>query len=343
MTVTRNGDWGLLDYTPLADLVERTDNALEALGLFEPIFGQTTTAEMERVTEGSDAIPAKERGGDRNYAGTESARKEFFAIPFFPLDKLAKASDIQDFREYGTADTPATVNTRVERNIKRIRQSHDKLRRVAMYTALKGNTYAGGLTGSQYDKNFAAVWGVAGDVFTGGIDFTNLTADPALYVEKNCREHITAQAQDDAGAYQVVALVGSGFFNAFVTHPLVEAAYSQYVSEQEPLRKRLGADGNENAVGRIFSHKGTTYIEDVSGQIDRDDAYVLPVGIDMFFIQYAPADTLDLANSVAEEMYIFMTTDHRKSTIETETSFQVINTRPELVCLLTGNTLPAEA
>ena len=47
MTIARDGKNGLLDYTPLTALVERTDNALETLGLFEEFYGQTTTAEVE--------------------------------------------------------------------------------------------------------------------------------------------------------------------------------------------------------------------------------------------------------------------------------------------------------
>lgn len=340
MTIARDGKNGLLDYTPLTALVERTDNALEKLGLFEEFFGQTTTAEVERVTLGSDSIEAKERGGERNHAGDEQSQIEYFRIPFFPLDKVAKPSDVQDFREYGEADAPASVEKRVERNIGRIRKSHDFLRRAAMYEALKGNTYASGLAGSQYIVNFATKWGVTGDVFTGGIDFTNAAADPALYVEKNCREHIIDKAQDDSSAFEVIALCGSGFFNSMIHHPLVQAAYSQYSSGQEMLRERLGG----SVVGRIFEHKGVTYIEDVSKQIARGDAYILPQGIaDMFQLHYAPADTLEHANTVAEPLYLFMEEDRRKVILESETSLVAIVTRPELICNLTSNTLLADA
>jgi hypothetical protein len=340
MTIARDGKNGLLDYTPLTALVERTDNALETLGLFEEFYGQTTTAEVERVTLGSDTIEAKERGGDRNYASDEQSQIEFFRVPFFPLDKLAKPADVQDFREYGEADTPATVEKRVERNIARIRKSHDFLRRTAMYTALKGNTYAQGLAGSQYIKNFATVFNVAADVFTGGIDFTAAASDPALFVEKNCREHIIDKSQNNAGSIEIVALCGSGFFNSMIHHPLVQAAYSQYMSSQELLRERLGG----NVVGRAFEHKGVIYVEDVSKQIARGDAYILPRGIDdLFQIHYAPADTLEHANTTASDMYIFMEEDRRKVTVETETSFVCVCTRPELVCNLTANTLLPDA
>lgn len=343
MTIARNGQWEVLDYTPLADLIERTDNALEAMGLFETFHGTTTTAEVERITLGSDEINATQRGGERNFAGTETSQIENFRIPFFSLDKIAKAAEVQDFREYGTPNTPASVEKRVERNLTRIAKSHDFNRREAMYTCLKGNTYAKGLSGSQFIKNYATVWDVTGDVVTSAIDFTSATSDPALKLEKVGREHIIAQAQDNAGSYTVVVLCGSGFFNSIVNHPLVQAAYDQYASSQEPLRKRL-APSNGDAVGRVFEHKGIQYAEDVSGQIARDDAYMFPKGIqDMFQIHYAPSDTLDGANEIAEEMYIFLEQDRRVAKVETETSFVCVLTRPELIITLTGNTLLPDA
>ena len=340
MTIARNGQFEVLDYTSLVPLIERTDNALEAMGLFESFFGQTLTAEVERVTLGSDTILAKSRAGDRNYADQETAQLEFFRIPFFPLDKMAKASDVQDFREYSTANTPATVERRVERNLTRIGKSHDFLRREAMYTCLKGTTFAPGLASSQYVKVFKDVWDVASDVVVTSIDFTVSTSDPALKLEKVGREHIIAQAQDDAGAYSVSVLCGSGFFNSIVNHPLVQAAYDQYASSQEPLRQRLGGD----IVGRVFEHKGISYVEDISGQIARDDAYMFPMGIqDMFQIHYAPANTLEHANTVAESMYIFLEQDRRAATVQTETSFVCINQRPELVIEISSNTLLPDA
>ena len=324
MTIARNGSWEVLDYTPLASLIERTDNALETMGLFEAFYGTTTSAEVERMTLGSDVIKAQVRSGERNFAGTETSQIENFRIPFFPLDKLAKASEIQDFREYGTSDTPASVETRVERNLVRINKSHDFLRRAAMYECLKGNTYANGLAGSQFIKNYATVFGVTETSFS--VDFTVATSDPALKLEKEGREVIIAKAQDDAGSYSVVVLCGSG--------------YDQYASSQEPLRQRLGGD----VVGRVFDHKGIIYVEDISGQIARGDAYMFPKGImDMFQIHYAPANTLEHANTVAEEMYIFLETNRRAATIETETSFVCVNTRAELVIKITGNTLLPDA
>lgn len=339
MTIARKGDWEVLEFHDVAELVPRTDNALEKLGLFESFYGVATTIEIERVEQGYDVMKATERGGDRNYAGQENARLEYFRAPLFTLDKMTKPHEIQDFREYGATDVPATVESRVERNVGRIMKSHDFLKRKIMYTALKGSTYAEGLTGSQYIKNFATVWDVASDVFSDTYNF-NTGTNPALFIETNVRQHITDLAKDNASSYRLVALCGSGFFNSLTNHPSVQGAFDAYPSAQEPLRNRLGGD----TVGQIFEYKGVTYIEDISGEIGYADAYFIPMGIaDMFQLHYAPADTIAEANSVAREAYIWLDESRRAATIESETSVVAVNTRPELVASLLNCTLLAEA
>ena len=51
----------------------------------------------------------------------------------------------------------------------------------------------------------------------------------------------------------------------------------------------------------------------------------------MFGMAYAPADTIDHANKTAEEVYMFMKSDYRSETIESETSFVCHISRPELI------------
>tara|TARA_R110000851_G_scaffold151683_3_gene293001 strand:+ start:49 stop:1056 length:1008 start_codon:yes stop_codon:yes gene_type:complete len=333
MATTRKGDFEVLDFTPLVQLVPRTPKLITDLGLFsDASFGVSTVAQVERVTEGTDDMVAKPRGADRNFAGRENAIVRNFNVPFFPLDTKFTAKDIQDLRAYGTSDTPQTIEDRVMRTMARIERSHVTLKEKAFYAAIKGDSYSPSWTQGQYD--YATEFGVTGSVTTSNVNFTTLTVDPRATVEANARAHIIDQAQDNADSYQVIALCGRQWFSALVAHPLVVDSYSQYPSDQEPLRKRLGG----NLINRSFETDGVTYIEDISGQIATGDAYIMPLGIsDMFQLHYAPADTIADANTEAEAMYVFMVSDgHRTETIETETSMIAVNTRSELVVKSTG-------
>lgn len=334
MATARKGDFEVLDFTPLVELVPRTPKLIKDLGLFgDTSFGETTVAQVERVLEGQDAIDAMSRGADRNFAGRESAIVRNFNVPFFPLDSKITPKDIQDLRAYGTENTPESVENRVMRTMGRIERSHANLLEKAFYTAIKGDSHSPNWTQGQYD--YATEFGVTGDVTTANVNFTTLTVDPRETLEADARAHIIDKAQDNKDSYQLIALVGRGYFTALITHPLVVDAYNAYASDSEPLRRRLGG----NLINRSFETKGITYIEDISGEIATLDAYIMPMGIaDMFQLHYAPADTIDAANTTAQSMYVFLLSDnHRVSTIETETSFIAVNTRPELVVKSTGS------
>lgn len=333
MTTARKGDFEVLDFTSLVELTPRTPKLITSLGLFsDAMYGETTTAQVERVQEGVDAISAKPRGADRNFAGRESAIVRNFNVPFFPLDSKFTAKEIQDMRAYGTTDTPQSVEDRVMRTMNRIERSHALVKEKAFYAAIKGNSYSPDWTQGQY--NYANEFGVAASVTTADVDFTDLLVDPREVLEKDARAHIIDKAQDNKDAYQVIALVGRQYFSALIQHPLVVDAYNSYASDSEPLRKRLGG----NLINRSWESKGITYIEDISGEIATGDAWVIPMGIsDMFQLHYSPADTIADANDTAQEMYVFMVSDgHRTETVETETSMIAVNTRRELVVQSTG-------
>jgi hypothetical protein len=272
MTTARKGDFEVLDFTSLVELTPRTPKLITDLGLFsDASFGETTVAQVERVQEGVDAIDAKPRGADRNFAGRESGIVRNFNVPFFPLDTKFTAKDIQDLRAYGTSDTPQSVEDRVMRTMGRIERSHALVKEKAFYAAIKGDSFSPNWTQGQYD--YATEFGVTGSVTTAPVDFTDLLTDPRETLETGARAHIIDNAQDNADAYQVIALVGRQYFSALISHPLVVDAYNGYASDSEPLRKRLGG----NLINRSFETKGITYIEDISGQIATGDCYVMPM------------------------------------------------------------------
>jgi hypothetical protein len=329
---TRFGDYNVIDYTPLATLVLRDQNLLEELGIFDASLAKKLTgtwAEFERKTQSRTGITAKARGADRNYAGQDSSRKEMLPVPFFPLDGKITPQDVQNFRMIGTEDSSETVENKVTEKVAHIQRSHTQLVKESMYHALVSNeTYQpidGGGAGPDV-RNFSTLWGAPRP--TGTVDLTNATIDPFDALETQVRQVIIANAGDNATGYQLMQLVPSNIFTEIVNHPLVRAAYSSYSSDQEPLRKRLGGNSNN----RVFTHKGITIIEDISGELVANHGYALPLGIqDMFGMAYAPADTIDHANKTAEEVYMFMKSDYRSETIESETSFVCHISRPELI------------
>lgn len=324
--MARNGNFEVLNFTGLVNLAPRTPKLLSSLGLVSnTVFGESTVAQVERVTDATDTISAQPRGGERNFAGREDAIVRNFNIPLFPLDTKFTAKEIQDLRQYGTSDTPKTVEDRVMQTMARLERSHATLKEKAIYAAIKGDSYSPGWTQGQYD--YATEFGVTGDVITADINFSTVSLPSSI--AETARAHIIDNAGDDAASYRVMALCGRAWFSAFIESDEMIEAYGGYPSTDEPLRKRVGGD----LINRSFEHKGVTYVEDISGYIDTDDAYFMPLGIqNMFQMVYAPADTIEEANETAKEMYVFMVSDnHRVQNIETESSFICVCTRSELI------------
>lgn len=342
-TTSRDGET-FTNYTSLMGLVKREDNLLEQLGLFDKVYNQGTLIEMERTSQGTDAMYAVARGADRQFAGKDLSQTETFRIPLFTLDHVVTPKDLQDLREYNTADAPAATQDRVERMVGRIQRGHFDLHKRSMFAAITtGKQYAKDKSGADmagYVKDFAATWGVAGSVTTAPVDLSNQAIDPSMVIEKSARAHINTKLGSNAPSVQVIAIVGSGWFNGFTKHALVKEAYSQYSSDQDPLRDRLGGDNYR----RTFTHQGVTYIEepDVS-VIARTDGYIMPLGVsDMFSLQYAPSDTIEDTNAVAMDAYLWVEEFRRKIVAESEVAVTAICTRPELIVKSVA-TLPAWA
>lgn len=327
----RQENFTLLDYTGLIELAPYTPRLITAMDLFVPSYGRSTVAEVYRINEKSDVMPARQRSGERNYVGSEIVKRELFNIPFFPLDRAIQAGDIQNFKAYGKPDTPKTVEMEVNRVLARIRNYHANVKEKAQVQAIMGTSYAPEDSSAQY--NYYDVWGLTQEVVN--IDFTDPTTDPADIVESEARAYIIENSGINAGSYSIIALCGRKFFQGIINHPIVQSAYQFYQSGQEPLRLRL----NGNINNRMFEHKGVLYIEDISGEIPTEEAYVFPEGIDdMFQLHYAPADTIAEANQIARELYVFYKESayFRERKLESETSFLAVNSRPEAVVKLVG-------
>lgn len=329
MATARNTDFRLVDYSDEINKFPKVWSLVTSMNLFTVHNISTTIAQVEVVQEVLSDIEARARGGERNYIGSENAITKNFNVPFFPLDRGITASDIQNFREYGTGNTSKTVMSEIARVMRRIRASHTQLSEKLMAQAIQGVGAQLGTSLNYYDE-----FGITQE--TADVDLTDSATDPYEVFEASVRRVIIANAQDltdSFATYNVVGICGPDYFDNIIAHPLVSEAYANYESQQEPLRRRLGM-GGENVSVRVFRHKGVTLIEDLSGNFADTEAYFFPMGFpDMFRVYYAPADDVQYANTNGQELYLWYKEDqfNRQYKVESETSMLCVLTRPELV------------
>ena len=324
----RYGDFHIQDLTAAVNKMPPVWSLVSSLNLFQKEFGETEFVTVDVIQEKVGLIGDKRRGGPRNYTNSEDAIVKRLEIPFFPLDGGIRPSDLQNLRKYGTANDTVKLNEVRERVMRRVRMNHAATSEKAMVEAVKGLAYAPAGTTEQYD--YYTVFGQ-----TQSTVFFDLagTGDPIAKAEE-ARLEITENAQDGGSSYEIVALCSKGFFSKLLQNADFKEAFTYFNSTPNPLRERVGG----NSVYREFVFGNVRYIEyafkDADGTdfIETDIAYMMPVGIEGMFRQhFAPADTVDDANTTAQEIYMWEKRDRRKVEIESESSFLCVNYRPELV------------
>ncbi|QOI68059.1 major head protein [Escherichia phage VEcB] len=323
----------VVDFSPMIELQETPDTLIASLNLFDVQYHATTAIEIGRQKNADGLIPARERGGERNFLTMDAPSVKVFRIPFFPLDKNIKAQDIQSFRSFamgGINDNLRTEAEVVNRYMTQILRDVAKTKEKIFAEAVMGRAYngVGGAANSAY--NWYTEWGASQKSVS--VDFSSTTVSPAATIEQEARAYIIDQKQDGSTATRIVALCSREFFASLVNSPFVRQAYQYFQGTPNLLRDRLS--GNMDV--QVFEWNGVTYIEDIHGNIPAGEAFVLPMGIpDMFQAHYAPADTPELANTVARDLYTFMVSEHRTVQLQSEFSLLAVNTRPELVVKLT--------
>lgn len=330
------GDYGLTDYTPLMSLYPRKQNLLEELGFFTEANTDYLDSEwftMEREYKGLTKMSHVARDADRNFLGSEDAIMKQLQVPFAALDSVTKPQEVNAFREFGTENETASIGKLVDRKMSQIQRSHADLIRSSQYGALVNNkVYAVKPDGSEWTSlstNFSTLWDAPRQ--TGSVDLTDDATNPFDALTA-ARAAVIAYAGDNSDSYDMGVICNTAQFDAIVTHPLVEDAYSSYSSEQEPLRKRLS--GNRN--NRTFRHLGLVILEDISGNIADSTLYVMPFGVEeMFSAAYAPANTIEHVGKVSEGSYLFMKENARSVTIESEVAYIACIGRPELIADIT--------
>lgn len=318
------------DYTQELMIIPNQWGLINSLGIFGAGEGiSTTTVTIEQIDESLGLMTDTVRG-QRNQVSKDATRKiHTFAVPHFTLDDYISPKDIQDKRAFGSEGAESLAAVRL-RKLERIRRSHAATMEFARAKALTtGDVYAPNGTVS---INAYTDFGIT----RKEVDFDMDTSTTDVVAKG---EEVIAHIQDNALSgeisYEIIALCSPTFFARVISHASTKNAYQYYSSTQEVLRNRVA-----NGAGpREFSHGGIRYIEyrgNFGGtqMIPAGDAYFLPVGtMDTFETYFAPADKLDLVNTIGQEAYVFEYRDPKgnKIEIESEANFLNLVRRPQVV------------
>lgn len=337
---TRVNDVVMEDFTALTSTIEREWDLVTDILKPTVSHQSTTIASIDRVSEKTRAVGDTRRDAERNKSTSENVITRHFDIPFFPKDDSMLPSDRQNLRRWGTENQLQTAQENMVRMLTRVKRDQNATKVVATYEAIRGTNYAPNGTVQNYD--YAAEFQVTADVLTGStINFGGTSVKSQLEAVKR---HIVQKAEDGSSGYNVVVFCGFEYFDKMIESSAIEVPYTFASHAANPLVQRLDKSGmGDKELGRAFKFQGTLFIEELGSfngvpLVPDNTAYFMPTDVDMFETVYAPANTIEAMNSgeQASELYVYMKTDHRSMKLETESSFIIVNKRPELVVAQTA-------
>lgn len=329
-----------IDRTPQLLIIPNQWDIINQLNIFPAVEGvMSNTVSLEQIID-TTAIMVDRVRGERNNYSKDSVRKLYsFPIPHFPLDDALTPADIQGKTAYGTNDMEEQVSLAVARKLSRIRRSHAMFMEIARAKLLEdGTVYAPNGTVS---VNYYTEFGIS----RKEIDFAfgTSTSDILGKGEEGIAHIYDNILNGTTSISGFVAICHPTFFANLIKHPTTKTAYQYYTSvgAQEPLRQRLSSALPRGT--RMFDYGGITYVEyrglkpDGTPFVPAGEARLVPTeAFDIFGSYAAPAQKMDLVNTVGMEAYVFEYRDPKGNGIEFESESNLLHVarRPAVIVRL---------
>lgn len=305
-----------------------------SMGLFNEAGVTSNLMQIERKGTTLSLIPAKPMGTP----GRPETKDKSTLIPIstvhLPQRESVLAAEVMGIRAFGTESEVKTVQGLVNTQLEKMRDNIDATIEWQRIGAIKGQVLdADGVT-------------VLMDMFTT-FGLTQQTEAMALTTDATkVKLKVTSairKIEAKLGGIMsrgYVAVCGKAFFDAMVTHPIVEGAYNRWL-EGAFLRDLQRDQDSVSSPG--FPYAGVAWREYsgvVSGQsfIADDDAYLIPMGVrDMFQTRYSPADYIETVNTMGIPYYARQQLMDFNKGVEIESQSNPINfnSRPDAVIKLT--------
>lgn len=294
-----------------------------AMGLFKE-RGITTDKAVVEMRDGRlTLIMTTPRGGPGSVLPAQRRNARLFQVPHLEREGKLNADQLLGVRAWGSETAVDTVQQYINQELEDLRAAHEVTHEYHRIGALKGLILdADGAT----------------PVYNLFDEFGVTQQEVELDLSGDVRNEITAVQrliEDELGAEPISgfhAFTGSAFFDALIEADSVKESIKY--QESQLLRTDLR---------RGFQYGGVTWEEyrgSVGGVdfIDPFEAYVFPVGADIFRMYFAPADFLETVNTMGRPLYSKLVYDkelNRHVRVHSQSNPLAMNTRPRAVVKVT--------
>lgn len=295
------------------------------LGLFATEGVTTPHVYIEERDGVLQLIPISAPGTPGLVNKPQDRRVRDFKTVHLQLDDSVLAKEVQGIRAFGSQDASEGVAQVVTRKIQQMRDSHEVTLEWHRLGAVKGVVYDA--DGVSLINDLFADFGIHR---TNDMDWDIHTAETNQ--KQNCVNAIRLieNALGMTPYDHIHALCGDAWFDMFIAHPLVEAAYARWLD---------GAWLRDNQLKTGFTFAGIVF-ENYRGAIGdtpfiaTDEMRLFPVGVPgLFKTFFSPADFIETVNTIGLPFYAkqeLMDFD-RGINITTESNPLSICTRPQVL------------
>ncbi len=336
MTITRNpfdaGGYSLAEMTQAINILPNLYTRLGQMGLFR-FEGVTQRSVIIEQYEGQlNLLPSVPWGAPATVGSREGRSMRSFAVPHIPHDDVITVMDIQGQAALGSSTEADPLADVMNRKLMLMRRKHAQTREYMEINALRGIVKDGrGTTLYNYFTEFG--------LQQIDVDFVLGTA--GTNVQAKCREVLRAVEDNLKGETMtsVHALVSPEFFDKLIGHAKTEEAYKFYAATgAQPLRQDVRR--NFPFAGILFEEYNAS-VTLATGNSERlipaGEGVAFPLGtMDTFTSYGAPADLLEAANTIGQEMYARQLIEPKGRWIDlmTESNILPVNKRPRLAIRL---------
>jgi len=320
--------FSMVSLTKAINTGDHLPQRLAELGLFSEEGITTTSAMIEQKGETLSLVPAGTRGSPANATAGDKAKLIPFPTVHLPDRATILADTVQNLRAFGSETDAETVQTVVNGRLAKMRRKIDATIEYHRMGAIKGQVLDA--DGTSVLLDLYTSFGVSQQTHSMVLGTTTTKVRQKIVAAKRL-----AEAALGAQMYRGMrGLCSAAFFDAFVEHGAVEAAFDRF-QNGEMLR-------NDPRNGFYF---GGVYWEEYRGSvggvdfIDSGEAYLVPEGVpDMFVTHYAPADYMETVNTIGLPYYAKQEAMRLNKGVEIEAQSNplCLNTRPRAVIKLTA-------
>lgn len=343
MAITRSLSNGnkLVDYTEEINEMDNTYGVLNGMGLFQ---GQGIAMEaviFDKNMQEATLLPQVSRRGGEHSKGKDRSRETFsIALPYFNHQDYVTPQDLQGIRQTGTPEGARALARAIADKSEDMRVSADQTREYMKIQAIKGKT-------TDAEGNDIADMFSIFNVSQMEVDFELGSASTNIDQKISEVKRLLAKNLKSGGRIGgIQIMVSPEFFDKLVSHPKLREAYLYYqASPQSDVVRANLAVFETWGVTDTFVHKGVTFwtydaeFTDPEGITRRalntdpavEGGYTLVSGVrDLYRGYFGPANTLEGANAVGDEMNLYEFRDPKGKfhELELEMSPLYFMTRP---------------